>query len=154
MQWFSGLSRRERILVSFAAVLSGLIFLIYIVIFPLQNIEKIVKNEMEEALRFQSEISSAAAILKSAPETAPPLPLPLPEMISNSAAESGFAAQVIVSPNKKVVEIAIESAKSLALFSWIAQLERQGIVVQFAEIQPQNDGIIAAKLSFAVTGDQ
>lgn len=153
-QWIMGLSLREKILVGVAGALTGVIFLLYGVIFPLQNLEINAKNELAEALNTRSEIAAAAAILKSAPQSAPPLQLPLSEVVSNSAAENGFAAQSMGTPNTKMVTITIESAKSPALLTWIAQLERQGIVVQNSDIEARDDGIVAAKLSFTTISGQ
>ncbi len=153
-QWIMGLSLRERILVGVAGALTGVIFLLYGVIFPLQNLEINAKNELAQALNSRSEIAAAAAILKSAPQPAPPLQLPLSEVVSNSAAENGFAAQSMDSPNNKVVNITIEAAKSPALFTWLAQLERQGVEVQNSDIEARDDGIVTAKLSFATISGQ
>ena len=72
---------------------------------------------------------------------------PIADVVTGSANEIGFVLFRSQSegPNRLTVEIA--SARSQALFAWLAQLNERDIFVETADLTPKSDGALAVKLT-------
>ncbi len=67
---------------------------------------------------------------------------PLAAIVSEKANEAGFA-NARVTPDGDRVSVGIEAAKPPALFGWIADLERDGVIVDRLSARTNGDATIA-----------
>ncbi len=153
-KWFQALSQREKILVSMAGVLLALTILVYAIILPFLSALEQAADRYEESITRQIVIEHKVALINAPLTDGQSLVRGAPDIVvGQSAGEAGFAVSRIDPQTGGRVNIVISSAKSTALFSWLAGLESRAIVTESLSIQPSDGGTIGATITLrAKTG--
>ena len=151
--WFIALSRREQILVGIAGVLlAGLIgfFLIYRPIFDLATD---AKRSFYEATMQAGRIDAKAQALSMPADRRPAAAIAaLDLLLASEAAERGFTLDTNTAQGPGRVEIAIGSARSTAFLSWLADLERRGVVPETLIIRRMDNGTVSVSARLVKVG--
>jgi general secretion pathway protein M len=86
------------------------------------------------------------AIAQLARDKPQPIPGALADYIRQSAGDAGFALSNVAPQGDDRVQIAIPTARPGALFSWIADLERAGVIVATIDVSNNGDQTVAAQI--------
>jgi general secretion pathway protein M len=152
--WFDGLSSREKILVSVAAILSALLVAIYGVYFPLTNAIHEKRVEYREALerRVAIEALLTQANQKQNVAVVADMTGPLEQLVNQRATEAGFALEKADAAGNGRVSISMAQARPAALMKWLAELEMAGIVAEQIEVKAGSAGTVTVNATLAVGG--
>ena len=157
-EWFGALSQREKIMVSILAVLVALTIAWYGIYQPLSSATTDAALRYQQSVERQARIASKVAALQQPASARPARPAgSLDSYVSQRAGEAGFAVGRINRQSDGGVDIAIDSAKSVALFGWLSELERQGLAVEKLSVNPSVGETVSANVTFrslAVSADQ
>lgn len=141
--WFDGLSLREKIMIAVAALLTGIVAIIFLIALPLiggiQAKQKIYLAALERRAQIEARIGNIAA---AAPVSAN-FQGSLQSLISQSAAEAGFALDRADAPAPDSVNISMAQAKPKALMAWLNDWETQGIFAEQLDMKAGNDGTVS-----------
>ncbi len=145
-EWWGGRSPREQIL------LGGMIGLVLLCIAwfgiwdPAQAARATAQDRLEAATVARNGVAGQIAWLK---ENGKPSGhgAPLADLVAQSANEVGFVLlrSQSVGDNRLTIEIA--SARSQALFAWLAALGAQGVFVETADIVTKSDATLGVTLT-------
>ncbi len=135
--WWDGLSRREQWLVGVMLGLLAVVILWLGIARPVENGLASVREAHAEALDRNAAIRAKVAALEKLPRRAGlGLGAPVAQVVSESASEAGLTLDRAQDQGGGRVDIAMASVKPQALFSWIAQLETKGVMVETLTAQP------------------
>ncbi|MET0248791.1 MAG: type II secretion system protein M [Sphingobium sp.] len=116
------------------------------------------REDSREALRAATDRNAsirasvkALKVLPAAPSTGPAAPLD--QVISQSASEAGLTLERAQPQGDARMDIAIASVRPIALLSWIAALEGQGIRVETIRAQPGGSAGSVSVQALLVRGD-
>lgn len=151
--WFQALSRREKTLVGILAILLALTFVFYALVKPFVSALDQAEKRYEQSVSRQISIEQKVALLNAPAKERKFYAASAPDvLVSQSAGEAGFAVSRIDPQTNGRVNIVISSAKSTALFGWLAKLETRGMVAETLSVQSNESGTIAATITLkAVT---
>ncbi|MEP7348901.1 MAG: type II secretion system protein GspM [Sphingorhabdus sp.] len=144
--WFTALSLREQWMIGSAAVLAGLLVLIYGLIFPLwwaiDNSIEAHDKAVERRGRIEASVAAARGN-NTNPVQSPTDGSPLDLVVVQSATEKGF--DIIKSPNSASGQFVfrMEQARAPALLAWLDELDGQGIEVRSLTLRPAGNGSLA-----------
>jgi len=130
-------STREQWMLGVMFALLGLTILWLGVARPLAN----AREDSREALRIATDRNAAirakVKLLKALPPaTAAGPSAPIAQVVGQSAGEAGLTLERAQGQGDDRIDIAIASVRPVALLSWIAALEAQGIRVETIRAQP------------------
>lgn len=144
--WWQGRSQREQLLLG--SMLALLLLCVgWFGIWDTAQVGRVAAEErLAQAVLARDGATKQVSWLK-ANEAPPAGTAPLVDVVTGSANEIGFVLLRAQSegPNRLTVEIA--SARTQALFAWLAQLNERNIFVETADLTPKSDGALAVKLS-------
>ncbi|NJM50709.1 MAG: type II secretion system protein M [Sphingomonadales bacterium] len=146
--WYQALSQREKILIGVAALLSALA-LVVLVSMGLLSAISAKQADYYAALERRAQIVNRVAAMDAKAVNRTDQNSSLQQLISQSAAEAGFALDRADAPHGNIVDIAMAKAKPSALMSWLNAWEAQGVVVQKIDIKAGNDGTVSMTASLA-----
>ncbi len=147
--WFASLSRREQILVSIFAGLLALIIGIYGIILPLISGYNSVRQDYAVAVEDSARLSAKLDVLKKGNTRAQNRPNgSLHQIIAASAAEKGFTVDSNNPMGNDSTTITMSSANAGAFFTWVNELERQGIRLETLSISPTANGTVSVNANF------
>lgn len=145
--WFQLLSSRERIFIWILIALIVATVGYYGILRPLSNAIEESKQQYIVAIEREVRIKSKVALLSQPNEALKrPVTGALDDFLSQSAGEAGFAVGSIDAQNDGSVNMSVQSAKSTALFGWLARIERRGISPTTVAITPATNGTVSANL--------
>lgn len=145
--WIDRSVREQRLLTIMFALLLAVVLWFGIVV-PVRNARIEAAERLERAVTISGQVSARAAALRAAIRSAPPpLRTSLILTVRTTALEAGFSLSRLEQQDGNHVVISISSAKSPALFAWLAMLARRGIFVERTTLRPNTD----ATLSFEAT---
>lgn len=152
--WWNARSSRERVLLAVMAALVAAVVLWLGVYRPVErSLRQAALSNVEAAERYADVERKVALLRQEDGGTAKTSPLPLEQLVSQSAGEVGFTLDRIQAQGPNHIAIAIASARSTALMGWIASLEEQGVTVERAVIGPSGaTGTVSAQISFKRVG--
>lgn len=137
LTWWDGLSRREQWLVGVMFGLLAVVILWLGIARPVENGLMSVREEHAAALDRNAAIRAKVAVLEKLPRRAGlGLGAPVAQVVGESASDAGLTLDRTEDQGGGRVDIAMASVKPQALFSWIAKLETQGILVESLTAQP------------------
>ncbi|QUT07724.1 type II secretion system protein M [Sphingobium phenoxybenzoativorans] len=135
--WYKELSKREQVLVGIMAVLLAIVILWLGIARPVESGLKSAIERHGVALDRNAAVRVKVASLKALPRGAAARPAtPIAQLVSQSAGEGGFTLERTQEQGPGRVDIAIASIRPKALFTWLANLEAQGVVVETFSAQP------------------
>lgn len=149
MSWWSERSPRERRLLQVMAGLAVLVLFWLLVMKPLTDALDTAKTRHAAAVTALGE-----ARARRVPGATPSAPAagPVDVLVSRTAGEAGFGNARITSQGPTRAMVAIESARSQALFGWISRLEQMGLVVERLTARPNSDRTLTAELTLRKRG--
>lgn len=141
--WYTGLTERERLLVTVAGAFAGLIVLIYAIIMP-------VGTALNDAsLRHSAAIERSGRLLAQVEALKAPAPQaaagagPVDRQVAASAEAAGFILQSNQPRGADSTLIVVPTARASAALAWLDSLAAQGVVVDTLTITPAPDGSVA-----------
>lgn len=144
--WWSGRSERERILL---AVMGGLIALLLfwlLVIRPLDVAQASARQRLELATQAAGRVAAVADSVRQARRLAPAsLSAALPTAVGEAAQGAGFTLSRLDAQGPDSVVIGISTARSPALFTWLAALRQQGVIVERLTLRTNSDATLAVE---------
>lgn len=145
--WFGNLSKREQVLVGVMAALLAIVILWLGIARPIESGLVNAVQRQGEALDRNAAVRMKVASLKALPRGAGARPgAPIAQLVSQSAGEGGFTLERTQEQGQGRVDIAIASIKPKALFTWLASLESQGVMVETFSAQPSgNAGAVSVQ---------
>lgn len=151
--WFAGRSRRERWLVLGAAALALLVLLWLLLVRPLDDaLSDARAREGDAVLRLAATQASLDALHAARAGRGVPLTAPLADTVRASADQAGFALASLDPAGPDRVRVGIASAKGGALIGWLARLERDGVLVDAAQLTDHGDHTLGVDLTLKARG--
>ena len=144
--WALRTTREQRLLLVMFALMAVVIVWLG-VIRPVTDALASARERHATAVTRLAEIRAAAEAYRELRRSAPPpLAVPLATVIAQSAAEAGFQPTAITPDGASRVTVSLASARPIALFSWVAQLEAQGIMVERMTAKSNSDPTLGVEL--------
>lgn len=105
---------------------------------PLDGAQRAARDALREATDRNAAIRAKVKLLKSLPPTSAGggAALPLDQFVGQSAGEAGLTLERAQVEGNDRLDIAIASVRPVALLSWLAALETQGIRVETMSARP------------------
>lgn len=145
--WFDGRSLRERRMLLVMAAMIVLTVLWFAIFLPISDGLYSSRTRLNDAVirlgDAQAERDAIADLAKSRPQ---PIPGALADYLRQSAGDAGFALSNVAPQGDDRVQIAIPTARPGALFAWIADLEKAGVIVSTIEVSNNGDQTVAAQI--------
>lgn len=136
---WAGRSRREQWLLGVMGALLAVVLLWAGVVMPLQAAQKSARETLKAATERNVAIRAKVKLMKSlrgaGPASAGPA-APLDQMVGQSAGEAGLTLDRAQAQGADRIDIAIASARPIALFTWLSTLEAQGVRVETMSARP------------------
>ncbi len=143
--WFVQRSKREQRLLLVMAALAIVTIVWGFVIRPAADALSSARERHAAAVIRLGETHNLVDSLRQA-RRAPPVVGTLTEIVRTRAEEAGFPLASIDPDGGDGVRVAITSARGAALSTWLARLERSGVVVESAALTDNGDRTVAARL--------
>lgn len=145
--WFTALSARERMLVLVAGVLAAVTLLWFGITRPLiDGLADARARHAGAVSRLADAERALAAVRPLAGLGAPRIAGTLDTAIRDRANAAGFAL-TSVAPEGEGIAIGIASARPGALFAWIADLEREGLLVDRLQTTDNGDRTLSVAMT-------
>ncbi len=131
-------SPRERWMLGVMFALLAAVVLWLGVVRPLDLAQRSAREALSEATDRNAAIRAKAKLLKSLPRgaTAASSGTPLDQFVGQSAGEAGLTLERAQAQGADRMDIAIASVRPVALFTWLAGLEAQGVRVETMSARP------------------
>ncbi len=129
-------SPREQWMLGVMFALLAVTFLWFGIAMPLDRAQRSSREAMHEATDRNAAIRVAVKQLRSLPRTAVAPQGALDQFVGQSAGEAGLTLERAQAQGNDRMDIAIASVRPIALFSWIARLEGQGVRVETMSARP------------------
>lgn len=134
---WAGRSRREQWLLGVMGALLAVVLLWVGVVMPLQAAQKSAREALKTATERNVAIRAKVKLMKSLRGVRPAGPAaPLDQMVGQSAGEAGLTLDRAQAQGADRIDIAIGSARPIALFTWLSMLEAQGVRVETMSARP------------------
>ena len=144
--WWTGRSDRERWLVGIMAALVFSMFFWLVVIRPINAARAAAILRLDAAAVDAGQLREAGEAMRLASAGAPlPLTVALSDAVNQAAVTSGLTLARADASAADRVTIAISTAKSPALFAFLAGLERQGLIVDKLSLRTNSDATLAVE---------
>jgi general secretion pathway protein M len=143
--WFVQRSKREQRLLLVMAALAVVTIVWGLIIRPAANALSSARERHAAAVIRLGETHNLVDALRQA-RRAPPIVGTLTEIVRTRAEEAGFPLASIDPDGGDGVRVTIASARGAALSTWLARLERYGIVVESVALTDNGDRTVAARL--------
>jgi len=130
-------SPREQVMLGVMFALLAVVILWFGVAMPLDRAQRSGRATLLEATDRNAAVRAAVRQLKALPravETGPSAPLD--QLVGQGAGEAGLTLERAQAQGQDRMEIAIASIRPVALFSWLAALEAQGVRVDTMSARP------------------
>lgn len=129
---------REQWLLGVMFALMAVMLLWLGIVRPLQAVQRSAQDALVEATDRNAAIRSKVKLLKSLPRNAGALAasVPVDQFVGQSAGEAGLTLERAQAQGADRIDIAVASVRPVALFSWLAALEAQGLRVETMSARP------------------
>lgn len=136
--YWSERSTREQWLLGVMFALLGGVILWFGVAMPLDRAQRSARETLLAATDRNAAVRAAAKQLKSLPRNAATTgpASPIDQFVGQSAGEAGLTLERAQAQGSDRMDIAIASVRPVALFSWLAALEAQGVRVDTMSARP------------------
>jgi general secretion pathway protein M len=131
-------STREQWMLGVMFGLMAVVLLWFGLVRPINAARVSTRTAMLDAADRNAGIRAKVAMLKRLPAqgASAGAATPLDQFVGQSAGEAGLTLERAQAQGEGRIDIAIASVRPIALFSWLAQLERQGVRVETMRAQP------------------
>jgi general secretion pathway protein M len=144
--WWSGRSERERILLGVMGALIALLLFWLLVLRPIDNAKTAALQRLDAATEAAGRVAAVADGVRQARRLAPAsLSAALPVAVGQAAEGAGFTLSRLDAQGPDRVVIGISTARSPALFGWLAALQRQGVIVERMTLRTNSDATLAVE---------
>ena len=136
--YWSERSTREQWMLGVMFALLGIVILWFGIAMPLDRAQRSARDALNEATDRNAAMRSAVKQLKTLPRTATATgpATPIDQFVGQSAGEAGLTLERAQAQGDDRMDIAIASVRPVALFSWLAALEGQGVRVDTMSARP------------------
>lgn len=141
LAWRQALTLRERRLVDFAAVLTGLVVLVYGVVLPIGAAHDAARERHAAAVQRSAALVAQVELLDAAP--AHGAAGALDQRVSATAQEAGLVVQSLEGRGRNRVAVTIAGAPAPVALRWLDHLGRMGLGVEALALRPAADGTVA-----------
>jgi general secretion pathway protein M len=144
--WWSGRSERERIMLGIMGVLIALLLFWLLILRPIDNEKASALQRLDAATAAAGRVAAVADGVRQARRLAPAsLSAALPVAVGQAAEGAGFTLSRLDAQGPDRVVIGISTARSPALFGWLAMLQRQGVIVERMTLRTNSDATLAVE---------
>lgn len=151
--WFSALSRREQVMVGLLGGLMAVTLLVYGIIMPVGRWNDSANERYRLAVENSSRVMARLAVLdRGSTRQTSGGGEPVNLVLATDASELGLELSSNQAQGNQAASIAIPSATPTAFFGWVAQLERQGIILQSLNMRPGQGGTVSINATFRRAG--
>jgi general secretion pathway protein M len=151
--WYAALSRREQVMVGVLGALVALTVLVYGMILPIGNWYDSANERYRLAVENSSRVMARLAVLeRGGTRQVAGSGEPVNLVLATDASELGLELSSNQAQGNQSATIVIPSATPPAFFGWVAQLERQGIILQSLNMRPGQGGTVAINATFRRAG--
>jgi general secretion pathway protein M len=144
--WWEARSARERWLVGAMLALLAFVFVWLLVVRPLADMLDAAKQRHGAAV-----VALAEARAQARPAVAAAAG-PADRIVAETASEAGFTGARIARLGPGRASVAVDAARPQALFGWVAQMERRGLVVERLGARANADRTLSAELILRAGG--
>ena len=144
--WWEARSARERRLLAIMFALLAIVLAWLAVVRPLGDALEAAR------LRHDAAVAALAEARAARPAPAPAATGPADSIVAETAAAAGFAGARIARLGPARAVVAVDSARPQALFGWIAEMERRGLVVERLRARANADRTLAAEIGLRARG--
>jgi general secretion pathway protein M len=145
--WWNDLSARERMLVSVAGLLAGVLLLTLLIIRPLAAWSSAADRKATQARDAYELTATAAAVAGSNSTNETAGASPLRQSVISTAGSAGIELVRIGSVSEARIEIQTAPADADLMFTWLGDLERHhGVSVVFADMTRGDAGRVNAQI--------
>jgi general secretion pathway protein M len=141
--WWEARSARERVLVGTMLALAAMLLAWLLIVRPLAD-------ALDSARMRHGDAATALALARARAQppatSAPAAAGPIEAIIVRTAGAAGFPAARIASQSRGRASVTLDSARSQALFGWVAQMEQQGLVVEGLRVRANDDHTLSAEM--------
>lgn len=149
--WWSGRSERERILLGIMGALIGLLLFWLLIIRPIDSAKASAQQRLDVATEAAGRVAAVADSVRQARRLAPvSLAASLPSAVGKAAEGAGFTLSRLDPQGPDRVVIGISTARSPALFGWLAALQQQGVIVERMTLRTNSDATLAVEATLRV----
>lgn len=132
-------STREQWMLGIMFALLGAVILWFGIAMPIDRAQRSARDRMIEATDRNAAVRAAVKQLKALPRDAAAAAgpvAPIDQIVGQSAGEAGLTLERAQAQGSDRMDIAIASVRPVALFSWLATLEAQGVRVDTMSARP------------------
>ena len=140
--WWEARSARERWLVGVMLALLAIVIAWLIVVRPLADALDAAKLRHGAAV-----VALAEARARARPAAGPAAIGPADQLVAETASAAGFTGARIARLGPGRASVAVDAARPQALFGWVAQMERRGLVVERLSARANADRTLSAEIT-------
>ncbi len=141
--WFTGLTQRERTLVSIALGLAAAIVLVFGIVLPLGAAHDAAHVRHSAATQSSARLLAQLAALEAPAPARSSVAGPLAQIVAASADSAGFVLQSNQQRGNDATLVVVPTARPPAALAWLDSLAAQGIVLENLTMTPAADGTVA-----------
>lgn len=140
--WWGERSPREQWMLGLMFALLALVILWLAVLRPLEATRRSRREALAEATDRNAAIRAKVKALKALPPSGGTglSAVPIDQQVSQSAGEAGLTLERAQAQGSDRIDIGMTSVRPVALFSWLAVLEAQGLRVETMSARPSATG--------------
>jgi general secretion pathway protein M len=151
--WFNGRTQRERWMLLGMVAMLIVTILWFGVLLPVSDGLSSSRTRLNDAVVRLADTEARLDAVKRLEQNHPaPIPGALDDFIRQSAGNAGFALSNVNPQADGRVQIAVPTARAGALFSWIADLEAAGVIVDTADVSNNGDQTVSANMTLMKRG--
>ena len=141
--WYSGLTPRERGLVTIALGLAAAVVLLFGIILPLGAAHDAAHVRHDAATQASARLLAQLAALEAPAPQRSTVAGPLAQIVAASADSAGFVLQSNQPRGNDATLVVVPTARPPAALAWLDGLAAQGIVLENLTMTPAADGSVA-----------
>ena len=145
--WWEARSARERWLIGVMLALLAFVLAWLLVMRPLADALDAAKQRHGAAV-----VALAEARARARPAAGPAATGPADQIVAETASAAGFTGARIARLGPARASAAVDAARPQALFGWVAQMERRGLLVERLSARANADRTLAAELTLRAGG--
>jgi general secretion pathway protein M len=146
LYWRDRSERERRLLAVMFALVAAVVFWFGFVV-PVNNARADARARLDRAAIVSGQVAARVTALRQIASRVPPrLDGTLVTAVGAAASEAGFTPTTIDPQGDDRVAISLSSAKSQALFAWLAAMEARGIFAEKVTIRPNSDATVSSEM--------
>ena len=143
---YLALTRRERVLVGFAAALSALVVLVHALILPLGRAFDSAHQRHTDTTMRTARLMVAMEELRVA-KAAMPAAMPADRVAAATAAQAGLEIRSNQPRGERLTQVETAAVSARIVLQWLNALDKAGLAADTLTITPSPDGTVAASVT-------